>query len=116
MVQEILAFFKIPWIAAFTAVFFWWFLTGLILFIVKKVDEINQRAHKFVTLILCPVFFLGVYLYLTSLSNISLSSIYSAFFGSLLIWVPRPLPKSVIPSKSISFSNNHLASYSLNPF
>ena len=86
MVQEILAFFKIPWIAAFTAVFFWWFLTGLILFIVKKVDEINQRAHKFVTLILCPVFFLGVYLYLTSLSNISLSSIYSAFFGSLLIW------------------------------
>ena len=51
MVQEILAFFKIPWIAAFTAVFFWWFLTGLILFIVKKVDEINQRAHKFVTLI-----------------------------------------------------------------
>ena len=46
MVQEILAFFKIPWIAAFTAVFFWWFLTGLILFIVKKVDEINQRAHK----------------------------------------------------------------------
>ena len=43
MVQEILAFFKIPWIAAFTAVFFWWFLTGLILFIVKKVDEINQR-------------------------------------------------------------------------
>ena len=34
----------------------------------------------------------------------------------LIIWVPRPLPKSVIPSKSISFSNNHLASYSLNPF
>ena len=86
MVQEILAFFKIPWIAAFTAVFFWWFLTGLILFIVKKVDEINQRAHKFVTLILCPVFFLGVYLYLTSLSNISVSSIYSGFFGILLIW------------------------------
>ena len=73
MVQEILAFFKIPWIAAFTAVFFWWFLTGLILFIVKKVDEINQRAHKFVTLILCPVFFLGFYLYLTSLSNVDAS-------------------------------------------
>tara|TARA_B100000676_G_scaffold86674_1_gene86641 strand:- start:823 stop:1683 length:861 start_codon:yes stop_codon:yes gene_type:complete len=86
MVHEFLAFFQIPWIAAFTAVFFWWFLTGLILFIVKKVDEINQNAHKFVTLIFCPVFFLGVYLYFTSLSNISLSSIYSAFFGSLLIW------------------------------
>ena len=38
MVHEFLAFFQIPWIAAFTAVFFWWFLTGLILFIVKKVD------------------------------------------------------------------------------
>ena len=26
-------------IAMLAAVFFWWFLTGLILFIVKKVDE-----------------------------------------------------------------------------
>ena len=43
MYQGIFTVFKIPWIAAFTAVFFWWFLTGLILFIVKKVDEFNQK-------------------------------------------------------------------------
>ena len=29
---------------------------------------------------------------------------------------PNPFPKSVIPSKSMSFSKSHLASYSLKPF
>ena len=78
--------FSIPWVAAFTAVFIWWFLTGLILFIVKKVDDISDKAHTPITIILSPVIFLGFYLYINSLSNTTLPSIYSAFFGSLLIW------------------------------
>ena len=86
MYQGIFTVFSIPWVAAFTAVFFWWFLTGLILFIVKKVDELNNKAHIFVTLILSPVIFLGIYLFFNSLTVITLSSIYSSFFASLLIW------------------------------
>ena len=86
MYQGILELFSIPLVAAFTAVFFWWFLTGLILFIVKKVDDINQDSHILVTLALSPIIFLGLYLYSNSLSSITLTSIYSAFFGSLLIW------------------------------
>ena len=77
MYQVIVTVFSIPWVAAFTAVFFWWFLTGLILFIVKKVDELNNKAHIFVTLILSPVIFLGIYLFFNSLTVITLSSIYS---------------------------------------
>ncbi len=86
MYKGIFTVFSTPWVAAFTAVFFWWFLTGLILFIVKKVDELNHKAHIFVTLILSPVIFLGIYLFFNSLPKITLSSIYSSFFASLLIW------------------------------
>jgi len=86
MYQGILKFFSIPWVAAFTAVFFWWFLTGFILFIVKKVDDLNHKAHIRVTLILSPVIFLGIYLFFNSLPVTTLSSVYSSFFGSLLIW------------------------------
>ena len=78
MVQEILAFLKYPGLQHLLQ-YFWWFLTGLFLFIVKKVDEINQRAHKFVTLILSSLF-LGVYLYLTSLSNLSRSLLFIVHF------------------------------------
>ena len=86
MYLEILEFFSIPWVAAFTAVFFWWFLTGLILFIVKKVDDLNPKAHITVTLIFSPVICIGIYLFFNSLQTITLSSIYSSFFGSILIW------------------------------
>ena len=86
MYQGIFSVFSIPWVAAFTALFMWWFLTGLILFIVKKVDDTSDKAHTFVTLIFTPVIFIGIYLYFNSLSSLHLSSIYSAFFGSLLIW------------------------------
>ena len=86
MYQGILELFSIPLVAAFTAVFFWWFLTGLILFIVKKVDDINHDSHILVTLALSPIIFLGLYLYANSLSSMTLTSIYGAFFGSLLIW------------------------------
>ena len=86
MYQGINLIYSIPLVAAFTALFIWWFLTGLILFIVKKVDNISDKAHIPTTLILSPVIFLGIYLYFNSLSNLTLSSIYCAFFGSLLIW------------------------------
>ena len=45
MQLEILSIFGIPWVAACMAVFVWWFLTGLLLFIVKKIDQINESAH-----------------------------------------------------------------------
>ena len=51
---QLLNIFGIPWVAALTAVFIWWFLTGLLLYIVKKVDQINENAHHVITIILTP--------------------------------------------------------------
>ena len=75
MYQGIFTVFSIPWVAAFTAVFFWWFLTGLILFIVKKVDELNHKAHIFVTLMVRPEIIVGNDLGVNTLSVKPLSSI-----------------------------------------
>ena len=86
MQLQILSIFGIPWVAAFTAVFVWWFLTGLLLYIVKKVDQINQNAHQVMTVILLPLLFCGCFLYWNALSSVTLASVYGSFLGSLLIW------------------------------
>ena len=78
--------FETPWIAAFTAIFAWWFLTGILLFIVKKVDQVNPKAHKIVAISLSPILLFGCAIYWTSLSKSNLEAIYWSFFGSLSIW------------------------------
>jgi len=83
---HLFSIFGIPWVAAFTAVFVWWFLTGLLLYIVKKVDQINKNAHQITTVIFLPLLFCGCFLYWQALSSVTLASVYSSFFGSLLIW------------------------------
>ena len=83
---QLLNIFGIPWVAALTAVFIWWFLTGLLLFIVKKVDQINENAHHVITIILIPILLGGCLLYWNTLFSVSLASVYCSFFGSLLIW------------------------------
>ena len=86
MQLEILSIFGIPWVAACMAVFVWWFLTGLLLFIVKKIDQINESAHLHTLIILTPVLLCGCFLYWHSMSSITLASVYISFLGSLLIW------------------------------
>ncbi len=86
MQQELFSMFGIPWVAAIVAVFMWWFLTGLLLFIVKKVDQINENAHHLMAIASIPVLFLGCFMYWNTLSSITLSSVYWAFLGSLFIW------------------------------
>ena len=86
MQLEIFSIFGIPWVAACMAVFVWWFLTGLLLFIVKKIDQINESAHHLTLVILTPVLLGGCFLYWHSMSSVTLASVYISFLGSLLIW------------------------------
>ena len=86
MQLEILSIFGIPWVAACSAVFVWLFLTGLLLFIVKKIDQINEIAHHRTLISLTPVLLCGCFLYWHSMSYITLASVYISFLGSLLIW------------------------------
>ena len=75
-----------PWIAILLACFLWWFLTGLILFVVNWADTRGVIYHKFVTLGLLPVLVFGFYGFLYSLNNLSVSGVYLAFVSSLSIW------------------------------
>ena len=86
MQVQLLNIFGIPWVAALTAVFVWWFLTGLLLFIVKKVDQINENGHHLITIMLIPILLGGCLLYWNTLFSVTLASVYWSFFGSLLIW------------------------------
>lgn len=75
-----------PWVAALLAFFLWWFLTGLILFVVNWADNRGIVYHKFVTLGLLPTLVVGFYGFLFSLSNDSVNGAYLAFISSLSIW------------------------------
>ena len=86
MQPELLSVFGIPWVAALLAVFCWWFLTGLLLFIVKKVDQINENAHHVITISFIPLLILGCFMYWNTLFSITLASVYYSFLGSLFIW------------------------------
>lgn len=75
-----------PWIAVLLACFLWWFLTGLILFVVNWADSRGTIYHKCVTLALLPILVLGFYGFLFSLSDSSVNGVYIAFISSLSIW------------------------------
>ena len=75
-----------PWIAVLFGCFLWWFLTGLILFVVNWADAKGAVYHKFVTLALLPFLIIGFYGFLFSLDNPSINGVYIAFVSSLAIW------------------------------
>ncbi len=75
-----------PWIAVFLVCFLWWFLTGLILFVVNWADTRGVVYHKFVTLGLLPILVVGFYGFLFTLNDDSINAVYLSFFSSLSIW------------------------------
>ena len=75
-----------PWVPVFVACFLWWFLTGVILFVVNWADTRGARYHKLVTLGLLPILVVGFYGFLFSVDDSSVSGIYLAFISSLCIW------------------------------
>ncbi|XDA98908.1 putative photosynthetic complex assembly protein PuhE [Sulfitobacter sp. LCG007] len=71
-----------PWIAALAAVFLWWFATGAILIAVRRSGG-NGAPAAVASL---PVLALGVWGYMATLDDGSVSGAYLGFLSALAIW------------------------------
>lgn len=74
------------WIAAFIALFIWWFSTGTILMAVKYADRAGAVARRNTTLAALPLIALGAYGAWWSASQTDIFGIYVAFLAALALW------------------------------
>ena len=75
-----------PWIAAFVALFLWWFSTGAILVVVKFVDRRGLRAGCIATLAALPMLAAGVWGIWATRDVVSEGAVYHGFLSALAIW------------------------------
>lgn len=78
--------FTSPWVAAFIALFVWWFATGAILFVVKRADRGGRDAHVMSVLLGLPLLLVGIAGFQASLDDISVNGVYLGFLSALAIW------------------------------
>ena len=75
-----------PWIATLMALFLWWFSTGIILWRVRVADNGTAQDHINSVIIGLPLLVVGMFAARASLSDLSPTGIYMAFFAALAIW------------------------------
>ena len=75
-----------PWIAALSALFLWWFSTGIILWRVRRADNEGHDAHLWSVLLGLPLLLAGVVGLNETLTNTSAVGAYLAFLSALAVW------------------------------
>ena len=82
--------FTSPWVVALSAIFVWWFSTGILLWRVRHADNHGPEAHMTSVLIGLPLLFAGVWGYSQTLGDLSVQGVYIAFLSALAIWKWAP--------------------------
>jgi putative photosynthetic complex assembly protein 2 len=75
-----------PWVAAVTALFLWWFSTGIIIWRVKRADLEGRDAHLWSVMLGLPLLFLGFGALHHSLGDGSATGAFTGFVAALAIW------------------------------
>ncbi|MFN4156405.1 MAG: putative photosynthetic complex assembly protein PuhE [Paracoccaceae bacterium] len=75
-----------PWIAALSAIFLWWFSTGIILWRVRRADNQGRDAHLWSVLLGLPLLLAGVVGLNETLADTSAMGAYLAFLSALAVW------------------------------
>lgn len=75
-----------PWIAALSAIFLWWFSTGIILWRVRRADNSGQDAHLWSVILGLPLLLLGLFGLNETLGDTSALGAYLAFLSALAVW------------------------------
>ncbi|RGP37006.1 DUF3623 domain-containing protein [Pseudotabrizicola alkalilacus] len=75
-----------PWIAALSALFLWWFSTGIILWRVRRADNQGHDAHLWSVLLGLPLLLGGVVGLNETLTDTSPQGAYLAFLSALAVW------------------------------
>lgn len=75
-----------PWMAALSAIFLWWFSTGIILWRVRRADNAGHDAHLWSVILGLPLLFGGIAGINETLQDTSANGAYFAFLSALAIW------------------------------
>ncbi|MFN3846044.1 MAG: putative photosynthetic complex assembly protein PuhE [Paracoccaceae bacterium] len=75
-----------PWIAALSALFLWWFSTGIILWRVRRADNEGHDAHLWSVLLGLPLLLAGTVGLNETLTDTSAMGAYLAFLSALAVW------------------------------
>lgn len=75
-----------PWIAALSAIFLWWFSTGIILWRVRRADNSGQDAHLWSVLLGLPLLLAGIIGLNETRADTSAIGAYLAFLSALAVW------------------------------
>ena len=75
-----------PWIAALSAIFLWWFSTGIILWRVRRADNEGHDAHLWSVLLGLPLLIGGIVGLHHTLGDTSATGAYLAFLSALAVW------------------------------
>lgn len=75
-----------PWIAAVSALFLWWFSTGIILWRVKRADHEGRDAHLWSVILGLPLLLGGFIALRHTLQDDTATGAFIAFVAALSIW------------------------------
>jgi putative photosynthetic complex assembly protein 2 len=75
-----------PWIIALSAIFLWWASTGLILWRVRRADLGGPDDHLWSVLLGLPLLVGGAIGAHTSVSHLTVQSVYGGFLSALAFW------------------------------
>lgn len=75
-----------PWLAALSALFLWWFSTGIIIWRVKRADHQGRDAHLWSVILGLPLVVGGAVVFVNVLDDDTATGAYLGFLSALAIW------------------------------
>ena len=75
-----------PWFAALSALFLWWFSTGIIIWRVKRADNEGRDAHLWSVILGLPLLLGGFGTLQHTLGDSSATGAFVGFVAALAIW------------------------------
>lgn len=75
-----------PWIASISAIFLWWFSTGILMWRVRQADNQGGDAHLWSVLLGLPLLLGGVIGLGATANDTSATGAYLAFLSALAVW------------------------------
>ena len=74
------------WIPALSALFVWWFSTGVILLVVRRADRSGGHAHRLAVIAGLPLVAVGIVGVAHSIDHTGVAGAYIGFLSAVALW------------------------------